>query len=382
MAHRETEPRRSGRLRRRGGLVALAVAGAVVCCGALVVPLPATASGTVPSAPVATVGRVTGPGGSVSTGRAASTTSVTSSQASAAPTVLAAAPPFVNPESPAARGARQARADGRLADAVLLDKAAGQGSARWLTTRDTPTTVEATVREYARTARAVHQTAVFVTYAIPDRDCGGASAGGFTPTDYAAWWAAVARGLVGSASVVLVEPDSLLHVYRCGDPAARFAQLRASSAAFAAAGAEVYLDAGSSNSFGSGPVLRADMAARLSSAGVAQVAGFATNVANFQTTADERAYGNALSALLGGARYVIDTSRNGNGGLRDAHGAVWCNPPGRALGDRPRATADGPHVANLWVKTVGLSDGPCQGGPPAGTYWESYLLGLAARAPW
>ena len=69
-------------------------------------------------------------------------------------------------------------------------------------------------------------------------------------------------------------------------------------------------------------------------------------------------------------------------GLRDASGGVWCDPPGRAPGERPGATSDGAHVANLRVKTVGLSAGTCNGRPAAGTHWEEYLLELAANAPW
>ena len=361
---------------RRAFPLAAFVAALAVVGGALAFPLPAEAGSR----------SVTGRGATLS-GMAASASGPASAPApkrlaTVAPSVLATAGEYVNPAPPAAVGARAARADGRVADAILLAKAAAQGSARWLTTADPIARVEATVRAHALAAQAVHQTPVFVTYAIPDRDCGNKSAGGFTPGDYLAWSAAVARGLVGTRSVVLVEPDSLLHVYKCGDPQARFAILRQTSASYAAAGAEVYLDAGSSDSFGTGPIVKADMAARLTAAGVAQVAGFATNVANFQTTADEVAYGRDLSALLGGARFVVDTSRNGNGGIRDANGAVWCNPPGRALGDLPGATTDGAHVANLWVKTVGLSDGTCNGGPAAGVYWEAYLLGLAANAHW
>jgi endoglucanase len=295
---------------------------------------------------------------------------------------LLAAGPYVNPDSAAAVGARLARADGRGRDAALLAKAAGQGSARWLSTADSVATVQARVRTFAAAAKAAGQTAVFVAYAIPDRDCGNHSAGGFTLPVYRDWSAAVARGLAGTGSVMIVEPDSLLQVYRCGNAAERFDLLREVSAAYAAAGAEVYLDAGSSNTFGRNPKTLADIAARLTRAGVRQVAGFATNVSNFQTTADERAYGRTLSRLLGGARFVIDTSRNGNGAVQKANRSVWCNPPGRALGDRPGATVDGAHVANLWVKTVGLSDGTCNGGPRAGTYWEPYLLGLAANARW
>ncbi|NMR21017.1 glycoside hydrolase family 6 protein [Cellulomonas fimi] len=295
---------------------------------------------------------------------------------------LREAPPYVNPDSPAARAARIARAEGRDDDAALLEKAAAQGSARWLTTADHPDDVEQAVRDYAGAARAAGRTPVLVTYAIPDRDCGSESAGGFGASDYRTWAEGVARGLAGARAVVVVEPDSLLQVYRCGDADERFALLRETSARYAAAGAEVYLDAGSSNSFGHAPDATADMAQRLERAGVRDVAGFVTNVSNFQTSDDERAYGHALAALLDGARFVVDTSRNGNGPLRDDDGVVWCNPPGRALGDPPRVLDDGAHVADLWIKTVGLSDGRCNGGPPAGRYWEDHLLELARNAAW
>lgn len=299
-----------------------------------------------------------------------------------APSYLAAASPYVLPDSTAAVAARTARSQGRINDAVLLEKAASQGGARWFTTEQSVETVEGKVRTYVQAARAAGRTPVLVTYAIPNRDCGSQSAGGFTPEVYFAWSAAVARGLSGAKAVVIVEPDAIKHVYDCGHPADRFDQLKRVSAGYVGAGAEVYLDGGTNYSFGQGPNSLADIAARLSAAGVGQVAGFATNVSNFHATADERTYANKLSDVLGGAHYIIDTSRNGNGSLKDATGSVWCNPPGRALGDRPGATNDGAHVANLWVKTVGLSDGTCNGGPAAGQYWEAYLLGLAANAHW
>ncbi|QCB94701.1 glycoside hydrolase family 6 protein [Cellulomonas shaoxiangyii] len=294
-------------------------------------------------------------------------------------TVLSAAPPYVDPSSAAARAARDARAEGRDEDAALLDKAAAHVSARWLGPADTA----AGVRAYADAARAAGRTPVLVAYAIPDRDCGSHSAGGFPTTgEYTAWVDDVAAGLAGADAVVVVEPDALLHLERCGDRDARLAALRHSVDAFVDAGAEVYLDAASSNSFGwSADALR-DMALRLRAAGVDRAAGFAVNTANFQRTEHEAAYGRYLSALLGGAAFVVDTSRNGNGPLAGEDGTQWCNPPGRALGTRPGATGTGPHVANLWVKTVGLSDGTCHGGPPAGRFWVEYTLGLAERADW
>ncbi|GAA4628684.1 glycoside hydrolase family 6 protein [Cellulomonas oligotrophica] len=294
-------------------------------------------------------------------------------------TVLQDAPQYADPSSDAARAARAARSQGRTADAALLEKAASGGAARWLGTADGTTSV----RAYTAAATAAGRTPVLVPYAIPYRDCGSYSAGGFaTAAEYRAWVDEVAAGLRGSAAVVVVEPDALLQLERCGDRAERLALLRYSVDAYAAAGAEVYLDAATSNSFGWSADQLEDMALRLRAAGVDRAAGFALNTSNFQPTAHEVAYGTYLSALLGGPAFVVDTSRNGLGPQVGPDGTVWCNPEGRALGARPSATGTGPHVADLWVKTPGRSDGTCGGGPAAGTFWEPYLLGLAARAAW
>ncbi|MCG7288239.1 glycoside hydrolase family 6 protein, partial [Cellulomonas sp. ACRRI] len=313
-----------------------------------------------------------GPGGS-------STDAGTGSGEKVYRTVLSGAPQYADPASDVARAAATARAEGRTADAALLDEAAGGGSARWLGPADGTTAV----RTYAAAATAAGRTPVFVTYAIPHRDCGSYSAGGLATADeYRAWVTGVAAGLRGARAVVVVEPDALLHLDRCGDRDERLALLRTSVEAYAAAGAEVYLDAASSNSFGWSADQLRDMALRLRAAGVDRAAGFSVNVSNFQRSAHEEAYGTYLSALLGGKAFVVDTSRNGAGPLAGPDGTVWCNPDGRALGARPGATGPGPHVANLWIKTVGRSDGTCNGGPAAGTYWEEYTLGLAARAAW
>jgi endoglucanase len=295
-------------------------------------------------------------------------------------TVLQGAPQYADPASELAHAATTAAAEGRSADAALLTKAAAGGAARWLG----PADGTSAVRAHAAAATAAGSTPVFVTYAIPDRDCGSYSAGGLrTAAEYRAWADTVAAGLRGSRAVVVVEPDALLHLDRCGDGTERTALLRYSVEAYVAAGAEVYLDAASSNSFGWSAEQLREMALRLRAAGVDRAAGFSTNVSNFQRTEHEVAYGTYLSALLGGAAFVVDTSRNGAGPLAGPDGTVWCNPEGRALGPAPAATGTGgPHVANLWIKTVGRSDGTCNGGPAAGSYWESYVLGLAERAAW
>ena len=104
--------------------------------------------------------------------------------------------------------------------------------------------------------------------------------------------------------------------------------------------------------------------------------GFALNVSNYVGTAANVAYGNAMSARVGGKRYIIDTSRNGLGGVA----GQWCNVPGQGLGDTPTTSTGQALVdAFLWVKYPGESDGTCNGGPSAGSWWADYALGLAQR---
>lgn len=120
------------------------------------------------------------------------------------------------------------------------------------------------------------------------------------------------------------------------------------------------------------------MASRLTSAGVAQAQGFALNVSNYRLTTELVTYGKDVSSRVGGKHFVVDTSRNGLGPSTDGQ---WCNPSGRALGPAPTTSTADPAVdAYLWIKKPGESDGACNGGPPAGTLWADYALGLAERA--
>ncbi len=122
------------------------------------------------------------------------------------------------------------------------------------------------------------------------------------------------------------------------------------------------------------------LAPLLKQVGVADVRGFATNVSNYQSDQDERAYGEKLSGLLDGAHFIIDSGRNGNGSTEN-----WCNPSGRAYGTDPTAAPAGdvPHLdAYVWVKPPGESDGECGGGPPAGEFWPSRALAMAASSGW
>ncbi|ROP34635.1 glycoside hydrolase family 6 protein [Pseudokineococcus lusitanus] len=280
---------------------------------------------------------------------------------------FAAAAPFADPASTALRDARR-QADPALRELEL--RTASPATSLWVGDWLSASAVRSEVGRYATAARAAGRTGVLTVYAIPGRDCGSYSAGGLAPDAYRTWVRAVADGLRGTGTAVVLEPDALAQLGACpqGD---RVGLLRDAVTVLADAGAVVYLDAGHS-----GWTTPEVMATRLRQAGVDRARGFATNVSNFRTTADERAYGQRLSALLGGKRFVVDTSRNGQG-----PGSTWCNPTGRGLGTTPRAVQDGTALdALLWIKRPGQSDGTCGGGPAAGTWWPRQAQELARNA--
>jgi endoglucanase len=281
---------------------------------------------------------------------------------------------YVDPDSDAARTAAAWRAAGRTADAESLDKLARNSWAAWFGDWNGPDPAP-DVRDLVARARAAGALPVLVAYDIPSRDCGGFSAGGAAGADaYRSWIDGFAGALTGPAAVVL-EPDAVpkLDCLDAAGQASTLALLRYAVQALSARGAAVYVDAG--NASWQPPAV---IAARLAQAGIGAARGFSLNVSNFDTTGSELAYGHAISALVGGKPFVIDTSRNGQGPAPDG---AWCNPPGRGLGQPATAlTGDPAADAFLWVKSPGESDGACNGGPTAGVWWPDYALGLAQRA--
>jgi endoglucanase len=286
-----------------------------------------------------------------------------------APAALVGSALYVAPSSPAQRQADAWRS-GRPADAVLMDRIASQPIAIWLGawSGDVRTNVRTAI------ARAGERMPVFVLYNIPKRDCGGYSAGGGSPSGYLAWVRRVADGIGGGRAVTVLEPDALaqLTCLSRAEQDERLALLRSAVGILKSAGAVVYVDAGNARW-----VAPSEMAARLARVSVGSADGFALNVSNFVGTGATRGYGEAISRSLGGKHFIIDTSRNGMGGTSSGQ---WCNPPGQALGALPTTRTGHQLVdAYLWIKPPGESDGPCNGGPAAGTWWAEYALGLAKR---
>jgi endoglucanase len=262
----------------------------------------------------------------------------------------------------------------RPADAAQMDKIARNSQAQWMDGKIAD--VFTAVNNVVTAAVAVGAAPVIVAYNIPQRDCGGLSAGGTTINDYKGWIAAFANGLAGRKSVVILEPDALTQMdcLSTADQTTRINLIQYALALLKAqANVAVYLDGGNSSWKSA-----RDQANRLIRANVAGADGFALNVSNFQFTSNSVAYGKSVSDLIGGKHFVIDTSRNGLGPSADSQ---WCNPAGRALGSpNTTLTDDSRADAYLWIKPPGESDGACNGAPIAGLWWSDYALGLAVRS--
>lgn len=247
---------------------------------------------------------------------------------------------------------------GDPAAGVIEEKIARVPQAVWITGGADPAAAKNQVTQVVRAAGDAGEVPVFVAYAIPGRDCGGAAKGGAADaTAYRAWVDALAGGLGPKASIVVLEPDAVAQI-DCLDATKRTERnallaYAARTIADRAPEAQVYYDAGNSKWKPA-----AEIAKRLKAAGAADHgSGISLNVSNFRPTPDEIGYGKKILAELGvdGKKIVVDTSRNGAGAAADDE---WCDPAGRKLGRAPTLrTGDDAVTAFLWVKRPGEADG-------------------------
>jgi endoglucanase len=209
-------------------------------------------------------------------------------------------------------------------------------------------------RAYVSGASRARKLPVLVFYHIPERGCGGGE-GAASATAYRSWIDSIAASIGKRPAVVILEPDALPQL-DCLSSSAQTTRLSLFSYAVdrlrsSAPNTWTYLDAGHDDWTPAGT-----MAKRLKAAGVAHARGFALNVSNFQSTARNVSYANAVNAALGSPKhFVIDTSRNGN----PLNGDDWCNPTGQRVGAAPRTGGATGLDAQLWVKPPGESDGNC-----------------------
>lgn len=281
---------------------------------------------------------------------------------------------FLDTQSQSAIAAGNAADEG---EAALLRKIAETPQADWL--GEWSGMIEATVKRYMDAAEQEGKLRVMIVYKVPNRDCGLYSKGGEEDSiRYLEWIAGIATGIGNRKAVLILEPDALGQLDMClssPDQSERLNMMREAIVRLKQnPGTAVYIDAGNANWVGA-----EDMAKRLEDAGIRYADGFSLNVSNFVATDKTIAYGETISKALGGDMpFVIDTSRNGQG---EAPDQAWCNPPGRGLGAAPTTETGNPLVhAYLWLKRPGESDGTCNDGPPAGSWFPAQALELARNA--
>jgi endoglucanase len=288
---------------------------------------------------------------------------------------------YRDPTSQVARWVQANPGDARTP--VIRDKIASQSQAHWLSTFN-PGTVTSEVSGVVNAANAANQIPVFSVYEIPDRDCGGASAGGAPDFgQYQQWITGFANG-VGSRTVVVVLETDALALQSCLSGSEATARDQAISQAVqtikrADQNAKVYLDGGHSawNS-------ATEQGARLKAAGVQYADGFFTNVSNFQPLSNEAAYGRSIISYLqsqgiSGKHQIIDTSRNG--GAVGAQGD-WCGDDNtdHRIGTYPTLdTGDQNIDGYLWIKPPGEADGCVYA---AGSFVPDLAYNLASTAPY
>ncbi|MEU4392699.1 glycoside hydrolase family 6 protein [Kribbella sp. NPDC023855] len=209
-------------------------------------------------------------------------------------------------------------------------------------------------QSYVSAASRVGKLPVLVFYHVPERGCDGGS-GAASAAAYRSWIDALAASIGKRPAVVILEPDALPQL-DCLSPAAQTTRLSLLSYAVdrlrtSAPNTWTYLDAGHDDW-----TPAATMAKRLQAAGIAHARGIALNVSNYQSTARNVSYAQAVNAALASAKhFVIDTSRNG----KPLNGDDWCNPTGQRIGVTPRVGGASGLDLQLWVKPPGESDGDC-----------------------
>jgi endoglucanase len=226
--------------------------------------------------------------------------------------------------------------------------------------------------------RAHPKTPVMVMYNLPDRDLGHHSKGGAVSDDrYYEFLELFARSVGDSKPILIFEPDGLPHITHMEKPDAerRFELMRNGiDIILKNSGAIVYVDVGHSNW-----LTPAQAGNLINQVALPGVRGFSVNVSNYRSTPESMRWALQVAEHTEYNHFVIDTSRNGNG----PYGNDWCNPPGRALGTPPTTdTGEDLCDAFLWIKVPGESDGTCNGGPKAGTFWPEYAKELISNTDW
>ncbi|MFZ0091904.1 MAG: glycoside hydrolase family 6 protein [Solirubrobacteraceae bacterium] len=294
---------------------------------------------------------------------------------------------YVDPDSAAAEAQRRLRRTRPRFAALLGDLAHEPGAHRFYMW-NMGGQIAGRVAHYLENAQVQQPetTVMLSTYSLVHGACGSTA----TPAVQARFddfIRRVAEGIGNFHVVFFLEIDSLITA-----PCLTRTQLaiREAELSYAVGALEadphvlVYLDGGAADA-----VHAARMARYLRASGLAQAQGFFLNSTHFDWSTTEIHYGQRISALTGGAHFIVNTGSNGHGPLHPVHrvrqgNEILCNPPGRGLG--PLTLDDDvaqqtPYLATdglLWFSNPGGSGGPCvRGAPPRGAFWPARAVMLA-----
>jgi cellulose 1,4-beta-cellobiosidase len=344
---------------------------------------------------------------------------------------------FLNPEYTASV---EATAKKHPEEAALIRKVAQYPTGVWLSDIKAVENLQDWLDEAKKQQDASSQPtlSVIVVYNLPDRDCAAESSAGELKSDengeeryrkeFIDPITAQFKAHPNQPIVVILEPDSLgnmatnMSLPKCQKAKSVYRNgIAYALKSFHLPNVSVYLDAAHAGWLGwddnRAKIAKVFKTVLNEAGGPHMIRGFATNTSNYTHLSNrdgaalepsnpcpnELTYAKQLLGTL--AMYgfkdhgiIIDTSRNGKGGIRAKWGD-WCNIQGAGLGERPRAEPEpGTAIdAYYWVKPPGESDGSsdpkgprfddmCAGqnaaknAPQAGKWFESYFMDLVHNA--
>jgi endoglucanase len=285
-----------------------------------------------------------------------------------------AAPPapsstwFVDPESAANQELARLRAQGRAAEAALVERIASQPRFAWFGTFAGPDKL----RSYVDRATAAGRVALVTILNAEAREC---RAG--THDDARRWYGRAAAAIGARPAVVALEPDSLGSI--SGVPrtqrAACYKTIRYGVRVLSRLpAASVYVEAGASDWEGA----RA-MARKLRRVEVCRVGGVLLNATHADWTIRNIRFGRALDRRLPcRLRILVNTAENGQGPTPRSVPRHWCDARQRyGLGPPPANPTRHANVIYGWVNRPGYTQ-QCYDKP---VRWALYrALNLTRRA--
>jgi cellulose 1,4-beta-cellobiosidase len=322
--------------------------------------------------------------------------------------------------------------------ADLIRKAARYPTAVWLDSIESVGKLKGWLDEAKRQqdASGVPTLTVVVVYDLPERDCSAESSAGELladqngearyRTEFIDPITAQFKAHPNQPIAVVLEPDSLanmatnMSIPKCQKARSVYKSgIVYALRSFALPNVSTYLDAAHAGWLGwdesRAKIGKLFKQVTSEAGGPHMIRGFVTNVSNYTHLSNrdgaalestnpcpnELAYARTLRKTLelyGFTNHgiVIDTSRNGKGGIRAKWGD-WCNVKGAGLGERPRANPEPGIDAYFWVKTPGESDGSsdpkgprfdemcgrpgaAKNAPQAGEWFEAYFVDLVRNA--